>query len=261
MLEKGYSKTTVGIYTRCLRAIFNEAIFQGIIKREKCYPFGRRLYQPPASRNVKKALTLEDVSKIYYYQPECERERKAKDFWLFSYLANGINPTDIVHLKYKNIDGEYLVFERAKTENSTRLDPRPITVFITEDMQKILDYWGNKDRSPNNYIFPMMEHNITPLRQVELIELFVQAINDWMAKIRKKLGIEKKVTTYVARHTFSTIMKRSGVSTEFIQESLGHTSIKTTENYLDSFEKTVKKEYSRKLVAFKRGCSLSGDVH
>lgn len=253
MLEHGYSKTTVGIYTRCLRAAFNEAIFQGIIKRENCYPFGRRLYQPPSSRNIKKALTLEDVSKIYYYQPENERERKAKDFWLFSYLANGINPTDIMHLKYKNIDGDYLVFERAKTVNSTRLDPRPITVFISEDMQRIIDYWGNKDKSPENYIFPWMEHNVTPLRQVELCELFVQAINDWMAKIRKKLGIEKKVTTYVARHTFSTILKRSGVSTEFIQESLGHTSMKTTESYLDSFEKSVKKEYSQRLVAFKEG--------
>lgn len=251
MLELGYSKTTVGIYTRCLRAIFNEAIFQGIVKREKCYPFGRRLYQPPSSRNIKKALTLEDVSKIYYYQPECEREQKAKDFWLFSYLANGINPTDIAYLKYKNIDGEYLAFERAKTENSTRLDPRPITVFITEDLQKIIQYWGNKNQSPNNYIFPILEHNITPLRQVELIELFVQAINDWMAKIRKKLGIEKKVTTYVARHTFSTIMKRAGVSTAFIQESLGHTNIKTTENYLDSFENAVKKEYASQLTAFK----------
>ncbi len=253
MLEHEYSKTTVGIYTRCLRAAFNEAIFQGIIKRENCYPFGRRLYQPPSSRNIKKALTLEDVSKIYYYQPENERERKAKDFWLFSYLANGINPTDIMHLKYKNIDGDYLVFERAKTVNSTRLDPRPITVFISDDMQRIIDYWGNKDKSPENYIFPWMESNVTPLRQVELCELFVQAINDWMAKIRKKLGIEKKVTTYVARHTFSTILKRSGVSTEFIQESLGHTSMKTTESYLDSFEKSVKKEYSQRLVAFKEG--------
>lgn len=251
MLDKGYSKTTVGIYTRCLRAIFNEAIFQGIIKREKNYPFGRRLYQPPSSRNVKKALSLEDVSKIYHYQPECERERKAKDFWLFSYLANGINPTDIAYLKYKNIDEDYLVFQRAKTENSTRNDPKPITVFISEDLHKIIEYWGNKDKSPDNYIFPILEHNISPLRQVELTELFVQAINDWMAKIRKKLGIERKVTTYVARHTFSTIMKRAGASTEFIQESLGHTSIKTTENYLDSFERTMKKEYSRKLVAFK----------
>lgn len=85
-----------------------------------------------------------------------------------------------------------------------------------------------------------------------MIELFIASINDWMRKIRKILCIEKTVTTYVARHTFSTIMKRSGASTEFIQEALGHTNIKTTENYLDSFEKEVKKEFSSKLTAFKR---------
>jgi integrase len=257
MLAQEYSKTTVGIYTRCLRALFNEAIFQGIIKREKHYPFGRRKYQCPSSRNLKKALTLDDVGKIYYYEPVCEEERKAKDFWLFSYFANGINPTDIAHLKYKNIEGEYIIFERAKTENATRSAPKPITVYITEDMQKVIDYWGNKDNRPNNYIFPVFTHDITPLRQIELIELFVQALNDWMLKIRKKLGIEKKVTTYVARHTFSTIMKRSGVSTEFIQEALGHTNIRTTESYLDSFEKEMKKEYASKLIGFKRNCATT----
>jgi len=74
-----------------------------------------------------------------------------------------------------------------------------------------------------------------------------------MKIIKTKLGIEKKVTTYVARHTFSTVLKRSGVSTEFIQESLGHTDIRTTENYLDSFEINVKKEFAFKLTAFKKG--------
>jgi len=251
MMDQEYSKTTVGIYTRLLRVMFNEAIFQGIITREKYYPFGRRKYQCPSSRNTKKALTLEDVGKLYFYEPVCEEERKAKDFWLFSYFANGINPTDIANLKYKNIEGEYIIFERAKTENANRSTPKPITVYISEDMQCIIDYWGNKDKRPNNYIFPIFEAGITPLRQVELTELFVRALNDWMRKIRKKLGIEKKITTYVARHTFSTIMKRSGVSTEFIQEALGHTNIKTTENYLDSFEKEMKKEYASKLIAFK----------
>lgn len=65
-----------------------------------------------------------------------------------------------------------------------------------------------------------------------------------------KLGITKKITTYMARHTFSTVLKRSGASTEFIQEALGHTDLKTTENYLDSFEKDVKKEYANRLIAF-----------
>jgi integrase len=251
MLDQEYSITTVGIYTRCLRAIFNEAIFQGIIKREKCYPFGRRKYQCPISRNIKKALSLDEIGKIYYYEPQDVFERKAKDFWLFSYLANGINPTDIAHLKYKNIDSNYITFYRSKTENSTRSAPKPITFYITKDLQKVIDYWGNVDRGPNNYIFPILEHGISALRQVELIELFVRSLNDWMKKIKTKLEIKKKVTTYVARHSFSTVLKRSGVSTEFIQESLGHTDIRTTENYLDSFEKDVKKEFAIKLTAFK----------
>jgi len=72
-----------------------------------------------------------------------------------------------------------------------------------------------------------------------------------MAKIRERLGIDKKVTTIVSRHTFSTQLKRSGASTEFIQEALGHTDKKTTENYLDSFEKEAKKEFAKKLTAFK----------
>ena len=71
-----------------------------------------------------------------------------------------------------------------------------------------------------------------------------------MEKIRIKLKIERRVSTYVARHTFFTVMKRSGVSTEFIQEALGHTDIRITENYLDSFEKEIKKEYAIRLLVF-----------
>ena len=89
------------------------------------------------------------------------------------------------------------------------------------------------------------------MRQYELIELFVASINDGMRKIKNKVGIERNVTCYVARHTFSTVMKRSGASTEFIQEALGHTNIKTTESYLDSFEKEMKKEFANRLVSFK----------
>ncbi|HUZ57549.1 MAG TPA: site-specific integrase [Hanamia sp.] len=250
MLQQDYSKTTVGIYVRSLRTIFNEAAEDKIIKKEKCYPFGKRRYQIPTSRDIKKSLKLEDVSKIYHYQPEFEQEAKAKDYWLFSYLANGINCKDIAFLKYKNIEGEYIVFERAKTENSTRSNPRSISVFISEDIRRIIETWGNQDKSPANYIFPVLEHGITPLRQYELIELFIRLINDWMEKIRVKLKIKRRVSTYVARHTFSTVMKRSGVNTEFIQEALGHTDIRTTENYLDSFEKEIKKEYAAKLLAF-----------
>lgn len=169
-----------------------------------------------------------------------------------------MNPKDLALLKYKNIDGEYFTFERAKTELSTRSDPKPISVYINEDMKAIIERWGNTDKSPENYIFPVLEPGITPLREYELIPLLISFINDWMKKIGKALSIDKKLTTYVARHTFSTVMKRSGASTEFIQEALGHTDVKTTENYLDSFEKEVKKEFASKLVSFKKPLPKSG---
>ena len=41
---------------------------------------------------------------------------------------------------------------------------------------------------------------------------------------------------HVARHSFATVLKRSGVNIALISESLGHTSLSTTQYYLDSFE-------------------------
>jgi integrase/recombinase XerD len=250
MISRGRSKTTVGIKLRALRAVFNEAIESEIINR-RYYPFGRRRYLVPTSRNVKKALDISVIAKIYYYNPVEEDDQKAKDYWLFCYLANGMNPKDVAHLKFKNLQGDYLHFERAKTINTTRGNSKLITAYVTDDMRKIIERRANKDQSPNNYIFPVLEPGGTPLVQHYAIKPFIKFINDGMARIAEDLGIDRKVTTIVTRHTFSTLLKRSGASTEFIQEALGHMDKKTTENYLDSFENEVKKEYSEVLTSFK----------
>jgi len=50
--------------------------------------------------------------------------------------------------------------------------------------------------------------------------------------------------------SFSTVLKRKGVSTEFIKESLGHSSMVTTENYLDSFADDVKLKNANILTEF-----------
>lgn len=249
----GLSRTTIGIYLRPLRAVFNEVIDNGVLSREAAYPFGRRKYQIPTAKKVKKALDLQDVERIYYYQcaQENSSEQMARDFWLFSYFGNGINPKDIALLRWKNLSGEYLTFERAKTERSHRSDPKPITVYVNEDMKAVMERWGNKDRSPDNYVFSILQQELSDLRVYDRIQNFVGLINYWMKEILLNLGIDKKATTYVARHTFSTVLKRSGASTETIQEALGHTDIKTTENYLDSFDRDTKKQLAHRLTAFK----------
>lgn len=250
MLSKNNSKSTVSTVLRCLRCIFNEAIEMKIIKREKCYPFGRRRYQIPTTRNIKKALDIADVKKIYYYEPVSELEKYAKMLWLFCYMANGMNVKDMMNLKNKNIDGDYLVFERAKTERAMRADPKLITVFITEELKNIINEIGIESPGPNQYIFPIMRAGLTQLEQFDLLNHVRVKINDGMAQIAGKLGIDKKVTNIVSRHTFSTQLKRSGASTEYIQEALGHSDKRTTEKYLDSFSKEIKKEFAGYLTPF-----------
>jgi integrase len=74
-----------------------------------------------------------------------------------------------------------------------------------------------------------------------VIKDIIKRINKKMEKIASELGIPK-ITTYTARHSYATVLKRSGVNIAFISESLGHKDIKTTKNYLDSFETEERKK-------------------
>ena len=63
-------------------------------------------------------------------------------------------------------------------------------------------------------------------------------VNRELKVLASELEIEADMTTYVARHSFATILKNSGVNISLISEMLGHTDLKTTQIYLDSFENT-----------------------
>ena len=60
-------------------------------------------------------------------------------------------------------------------------------------------------------------------------------MNYCLKEIAKIIGIEH-LTSYVARHSYATVLKNSGVNIALISETLGHSDLKTTQIYLDSFE-------------------------
>jgi len=244
MLKDGKSVSTVGIYMRQLRAIINQAIDANVISSDK-YPFKK--YQIPAGRNIKKALSEADLNKLLTYNPKSADKQKAIDFWLFSYLCNGMNFADIIELKPENINGNYLHFIRVKTKRTKKKDLRPIRVGLNPKAIDIIKRQKNTDPA-NPYLFPVLEKDLTPLTTKHRCQRFIKWVNNKMESIRKELKIEQKIGTYSARHSFSTVLKRKGVSTEFIKESLGHSSSVTTENYLDSFTDDVKLEYANLLT-------------
>ena len=70
-----------------------------------------------------------------------------------------------------------------------------------------------------------------------------------MAEISEALNLEN-ISTYTARHSYATVLKRSGANIAFISESLGHSDLKTTENYLDSFEDDTRLKNASELTNF-----------
>lgn len=249
MLQKGNSITSVGIYLRSLRTIVNNAINDGFISKDY-YPFGKKKYEIPTSNNIKKALTLKEIGKIYNFKvEEGTYQEMSRDYWLFMYLANGMNVKDMSLLTYDCIKGDVIEFVRAKTARTKR-KVEPIRVFLTDDLQKIIAKWGNDIKDGKNFIFNILKKGMSPERQRQIVQQLTGVINDHMKAIAKELGINQTVTTYAARHSFSTVLQRSGISTEFISEALGHTNVKTTANYLAGFEDESKRENAKALTAF-----------
>lgn len=243
--KKGASPTTISIYLRTLRTLFNEAIADNLIERN-LYPFrqgkkDRRKYSPPAARNIKKALSPEDIGKLYFFESPVSAMQQAKDFWVLSYLCNGMNLKDILNLRWKNIDGDFIRYERAKTQD-TKEESETINVHLKDEAKAIIKKYSIKSLLSESLVFPVLNDNMDAETQYMKTQNFVHHVNKNLAKICKDLKIPK-ATTYSARHSFATTLKKNKASLELIREALGHSSLNTTKNYLASFgDETLKTE-------------------
>ena len=189
-----------------------------------------------------------DIKKIFEYKPqENSPEHFHRDMWIFSYLCNGINVKDLCLLKYKDINREQIQFRRAKTINTNK-SAKPIDAVITEEVKQIISIWGTKPIDPNRYVFPFLENGLTAIQIQGKVKQATKQINKYIKRVAKNIGIDANISTYTARHSFATVLKRSGAPVSFISESLGHTDIKTTQSYLASFENEAKREMTKKLT-------------
>ena len=244
--DEDKTQTTIAIHMRHLRAILNEARRSGTIK-EAQYPFGRGRYEIQSGEGRKMALTIEQIGRIAKYEDGTDTTARYRDYWLFLYLCNGINMADFVKLRYRDIVNGEICFVRQKTERTTKTR-KEIRVVITERMQAIIDRWGSVPAA-DAFIFPVLDGTETPLRLKQKTQYLTRALNRRMAEIGERLGIGN-ISTYTARHSFATVLKRAGANIAYISESLGHQDLKTTENYLASFEREERQRNAELLTKF-----------
>jgi site-specific recombinase xerD len=220
------SLSTISTRIRHLRAVFNLALLEHAIKSD-CYPFHIYKVSKLNRATAKRALTKEDIRRIIEYEGKSPMESLAIDLFTFSYICAGINFIDMAKLKHSNIQDNQLSYNREKTK-------KLIIVPLQDRALQIIEKYRN---GKSAFVFPILSNfHKTEIQVANRLHKLLAKINRHLKEIGKELDLPIPLTTYVARHSFATVLKRAGVSTSIISESLGHSSERITQVYLDSFD-------------------------
>lgn len=223
--SQGLAINTLGTRFRHLRVIYNFAIEEKIVKSEY-YPFNSFKVSKLSQTTAKRSIQKDEILSVLNYQGQTPLECLAIDLFTFSYLAAGINFGDIARLTKDNILENRLIYIRKKTQ-------KQIKVSLQEQAIKLIQKYSMPD---NPYLFPILSSfHKTEQQKVNRIHKIIAKVNKSLKEIGERLNIPIDLTTYVARHSFATVLKRSGVNTSLICEALGHSSERVTQIYLDSF--------------------------
>jgi integrase len=100
----------------------------------------------------------------------------------------------------------------------------------------IQDYSSNKSNK-NNFIFPFLkgyENKKDFNKFSNKVSSSVSLINKSLREVGKICGINKKFSNHWSRHTITSISRGLGVDMYELKTWLGHTSVKTTETYVNT---------------------------
>ena len=231
--QRGNKDNSIATRFAIFKAIYNKAVKEGKVA-VKQNPFS--IYQVGSlwAKTRKRAIDKDDIQRLIDLEitegHTTEYRRLAKDLFLFSYFTAGMNFGDIARLRYKDILRGRVNYSRHKTQKLLSFQLVPMAL-------QILEKYGTAGHG-EDYIFPILNrHEHTSPQQIfNRLHKVLRKVNRELKTLGEQIGLEMPLTTYVARHTFATVLKRSGVNIAIISESLGHSDLSTTQIYLDSFE-------------------------
>lgn len=258
MKKNGQSINGIGIYMRSFNAIYGRAIKAKLVPKEND---PRSEIKIKREKTVKKALSKEQFDAIVNLdlseKPHFEESRK---LFLLSYYFQGMNLIDMCELDVKaHFTSDKVAYSRSKTSDRFAIKLRPA-------IQEILDFLEGKRQTA------LKERTIqNKSSRTRLLRVFdslcdkeisdpkkTKAVRNQRAKLltehlRKMAGIINvshlqqnqpllfkefdliHLTYYSARHTYATHLKKSFAPISVISQALGHSDVRTTESYLDSF--------------------------
>lgn len=217
-LGRAMNKNTCNRYLVKLSVLFKNAIRKELITKN---PFDG--FKISREKGSKVYLTKEEITLIKnHWLGDNEALKKVRDIFFFS-IYTGLRFSDAVGLKDSSVKkdekGELWIYgNQVKTKD--RID-----IPMLNQAKEIYDKYED-NRKKTGWVLPRM---------------YNQKINLHLKEIANLVGIDKKLTHHVARHTFATLALENGVPIHLVSKYLGHASLKTTSIYTHISRKELSK--------------------
>jgi integrase len=211
--KTGIKNNSVVKYFKNLKTICNYAIRMELIDKN---PFN--IYNGKIKVDEAIFLTQEELESIENKTFKIDRLERVKDIFLFS-CYTGYAPVDAIKLTRKNViqDTEKILWIKANRQKTNTKANVPILPPVLKIINKYQFYGDN--------LLPKISN---------------QKMNAYLKEIADIIGLEKKLTWYVARHTFATtVTLGNGIRIENVSAMLGHTTIKQTQHYAKILDQNV----------------------
>jgi site-specific recombinase XerD len=212
MTEKGLSPSSLDMLINAL-----QFYYRTVLKKDT---FEIRLPRPKKKHQLPTVLTMEECSRIF----KTVDNPKHKLLLLLGYGA-GLRRSEIISLKWEDIlFEEHKIHVKQSKGNKDRIVMLPFTI-----VDELINY--RKIFQRDEWIFA---------GQYKGEALSAGTVQTVMKEAVIKAGLEKRATVHTLRHSFATHLLEGGTDIRYIQELLGHSSIKTTMVYTHISPKAAK---------------------
>lgn len=212
MTERGLSPSNLNMIVNAL--LF---YFRTVLKRDT---FEIRLPRPRREHHLPAVLTPAECVRIFSFV----ENPKHRLILLIGYGA-GLRRSEIVNLKWEDI-----LFEEHRIHIKQSKGKKDRIVMLPYSIVAYLQNYRALNPG-DDWVFPGQ------YKGESLSASTVQAV---MKNAVTKAGLEKKATVHTLRHSFATHLLESGTDIRYIQQLLGHSSIKTTMIYTHVTPKAAK---------------------
>jgi len=229
-ISVGNSKSTIHLYLRTLRTIYNKGILFNKLSDQK--PF-ERIFEGLKIRSYdsrKKYLLREVILKMEFaIEFLGTAKQKYIDLFLLQFYFGGCDLIDVYYLKERQLRKGRVVFERTKTNTGNRIDLK-----IHPNAQKLID----RNRTTGEWLFPWGKDKSE-------YETFRRTYQRALIYIQEKLEIEVQpdggnIAIKVARHSFANRAKTLMIESDITRELMGHERDDVDNYYKDKYPEKVR---------------------